>query len=59
MLAKWLRENTVAAGILAVIRVYIGYSWLTAGWGKLTGGFDASGYLANAVANPLKVLMAV
>ncbi|HYK73736.1 MAG TPA: DoxX family protein [Pseudoneobacillus sp.] len=54
MLVKWLRENTVAAGILAVIRLYIGYSWLTAGFHKLTGGFDASGYLANAVANPVK-----
>ncbi|HLO11373.1 MAG TPA: DoxX family protein [Pseudoneobacillus sp.] len=54
MLVKWLRENTVAAGLLAVIRLYMGYSWLTAGLHKLTGGFDASGYLANAVANPVK-----
>jgi thiosulfate dehydrogenase (quinone) large subunit len=54
MLVKWLRENTVAAGILAVLRLYMGYSWLTAGFHKLTGGFDASGYLANAVANPVK-----
>jgi thiosulfate dehydrogenase (quinone) large subunit len=55
MVVNWLRENKVAAGLLAVIRLYIGYSWLTAGWGKLTGGgFDASGYLANAVANPVK-----
>ena len=54
MLVKWLRENTVAAGLLAIIRLYIGYSWLTAGFHKLTGGFDASGYLANAVANPVK-----
>ncbi len=54
MIVKWLRENTIAAGILAVIRIYIGYSWLTAGWHKLADGFDASGYLANAVANPVK-----
>jgi thiosulfate dehydrogenase (quinone) large subunit len=54
MLVKWLRENTYAAGLLAIIRLYIGYSWLTAGWHKLTGEFDASGYLANAVANPVK-----
>ncbi|WP_442598482.1 DoxX family membrane protein [Neobacillus sp. D3-1R] len=54
MLVKWLRENTIAAGLLAVIRLYLGYSWLTAGLHKLTGGFDASGYLANAVANPVK-----
>jgi thiosulfate dehydrogenase (quinone) large subunit len=54
MLVNWLRGNKVAAGLLAIIRLYIGYSWLTAGWHKLTGGFDASGYLANAVANPVK-----
>ncbi|WP_342429722.1 DoxX family protein [Neobacillus sp. FSL H8-0543] len=55
MVVNWLRENKVAAGILTVLRLYLGYSWLTAGWGKLTGGsFDASGYLANAVANPVK-----
>jgi thiosulfate dehydrogenase (quinone) large subunit len=54
MLVNWLRENKYAAGLLAIIRIYIGYSWLTAGWHKLTGEFDASGYLANAVANPVK-----
>ncbi|MGV2941609.1 DoxX family membrane protein [Mesobacillus sp. LC4] len=54
MFAKWLRENNVATGLLAVIRIWLGYNWMTAGWGKLTGGFDASGYLKNAVANPVK-----
>jgi thiosulfate dehydrogenase (quinone) large subunit len=55
MVVNWLRENKVAAGILTVLRLYIGYSWLTAGWGKLTGpGFDASGYLKGAIANPVK-----
>jgi thiosulfate dehydrogenase (quinone) large subunit len=55
MVANWLRENKIAAGILTVLRLYLGYSWMTAGWGKLTGeGFDATGYLKNAVANPVK-----
>ena len=53
MFATLLRENKVVAGILTVIRLYLGYTWMTAGWGKLTGGFDASGYLNNAVANPV------
>jgi thiosulfate dehydrogenase (quinone) large subunit len=54
MFANILRENKIAAGILAVIRIWLGYNWMTAGWGKLTGeGFDASGYLNNAVANPV------
>ncbi len=26
---------------------------MTAGWGKITGGFDASGFLQGAVANPV------
>jgi thiosulfate dehydrogenase (quinone) large subunit len=54
MLVNFLRENKIAAGILTVLRLYLGYSWLTAGWGKLTGGFDASGFLTNVVANPVK-----
>ena len=54
MFNKFLRENNIAAGILTVLRLYLGYMWLTAGWGKITKGFDASGYLGNAVANPVK-----
>src|SRR3954452_17379469 len=54
MVVNWLRENKVAAGILTVLRLYIGYSWITAGFHKLTGGFDASGFLKGAIANPVK-----
>jgi thiosulfate dehydrogenase (quinone) large subunit len=55
MVAKWLRENTIAAGILTVLRLYLGYSWLTAGLHKLTGeGFDTTGFLKGAIANPVK-----
>lgn len=53
MFAKWLRESNSAAIILAIIRTYLGYAWLTAGWGKLTGGFDATRFLQNVVANPV------
>ncbi|MFO1445132.1 DoxX family protein [Bacillus sp. Bva_UNVM-123] len=53
MFNKLLRENNIVAGILTVIRLYWGYSWITAGWGKLTNGFDAAGFLANAAANPV------
>lgn len=53
MVVKWLRESSIAAMILTVIRLFMGYSWLTAGWGKLTGEFDASGYLQNAINNPV------
>jgi len=54
MLSKLLRENKVVSAVLAVVRIYLGYAWFTAGIGKLTGGFDASGFLANAANNPVK-----
>lgn len=55
MVVGFLRENKIAAVILTLLRLYLGYSWLVAGWGKLTGdGFDATGYLKNAIANPVK-----
>jgi thiosulfate dehydrogenase [quinone] large subunit len=54
MVAKWLRESKISAGILTVLRIYLGYTWLTAGFHKLTGGFDASGFLKGVIANPVK-----
>lgn len=54
MFANFLRENKVAAGLLAVLRLYLGYSWVTAGYHKLADGFDASGFLKGAIANPVK-----
>ncbi|WP_147534431.1 DoxX family protein [Bacillus marasmi] len=53
-MVKFLRENTIAAGILTIIRLWLGYNWMTAGYHKLADGFDASGFLKNAVANPVK-----
>lgn len=53
MFGKLLRENNIVAAILTVLRVYLGWSWMTAGWGKITGGFDASGFLQGAIANPV------
>lgn len=51
MFMNFLRTNKVAAVILTVIRLYLGWTWLTAGWGKVTGGFDASGFLTGVVNN--------
>lgn len=47
---EFLRKNVIASYGLLVLRFYIGYEWLTAGWGKVTGNFDASGFLAGAIA---------
>jgi thiosulfate dehydrogenase (quinone) large subunit len=54
MFNHFLRENKISAVILTVLRLYLGYEWLTAGFHKLTGGFDATGFLKGAVANPVK-----
>jgi thiosulfate dehydrogenase [quinone] large subunit len=54
MVVNWLRQSKVSAGILTVLRLYLGYAWLTAGYHKLAGGFDATGYLKGAIANPVK-----
>ncbi len=50
---NFLRTNKVAAGILFFIRIYLGWQWLNAGFHKLTGGFDATGFLKNATTNPI------
>ena len=53
MFGQFLRENNIAAGILTFLRIYLGWAWLSAGWGKVTGGFSAEGFLHGAVANPV------
>lgn len=54
MVMNFLRNNQYVAGVLAILRVYLGWSWLSAGWGKITGEpFNATGYLNGAVNNPV------
>ncbi|MHA6250811.1 DoxX family protein [Oceanobacillus sp. CAU 1775] len=49
MIMDFLRGNKVVAGILTVLRIYIGYKWLTAGLGKLKmDTFDAGGFIMMA-----------
>lgn len=50
IMVKWLRESKVSSAIMVLFRLYIGYTFLMAGWHKITGGFDASGYLKGAIA---------
>ncbi|MNE62487.1 hypothetical protein D3C80_1577700 [compost metagenome] len=35
---------------LTFLRIYLGYQWINAGWHKITGGFDAAGFLGGAIA---------
>ncbi len=57
-LAHFLFSDTRFAAVWTVIRVLIGYSWLTAGWAKLheaswmVSGAALQGYWTNAVAIP-------
>lgn len=51
MFNAWLRNNKVAMWLLTIVRVYLGYEWIKSGWEKLTGGFDAAGFLNGAIAN--------
>ncbi|MDM5212571.1 DoxX family protein [Peribacillus sp. NJ4] len=52
MFIDLLRHNKNVSILLAVLRVYLGYTWVMAGWGKIAGGqFDASGFLQGALAN--------
>lgn len=53
MLLKWFRENVWAAVAVTLLRIYVGWDWMVHGWDKMTGGFDAGGFLKNAVANPV------
>ncbi|MGO4886633.1 DoxX family protein [Anaerobacillus sp. MEB173] len=53
MFGEFLRYHKWAAWILTFLRFWLGWKWLTSGWGKVVGDFNATGYLNNAVANPV------
>jgi thiosulfate dehydrogenase (quinone) large subunit len=55
LVIHFLRTNVYAAGILALLRIYLGWLWLSSGWGKVTGEepFSAKGYLMGAINNPV------
>jgi len=51
-MVNFLRTNKYAAIFLTLLRVYIGYDWMTHGYQKIkSGGFDASGFIQGAIAN--------
>jgi len=54
MFVKWLRKNVFASVLLLFARLYLGWEWMSAGWGKITGeGFNAVKFLEKAVTNPV------
>ena len=53
MVMRWWRENRWAAVAVTLLRIYVGWLWVEAGWHKLVDGFNAEGFLNNAVAKPV------
>ena len=59
--AKFIFSDPKMSVFWLLVRIYVGWQWLTAGWGKLTGeepgwfgaqaGTGISGFVANAVKN--------
>ena len=50
MFIQFLKENRYVTLLLTVLRLYLGWLWLNAGWGKISGGkFDASGFMNGAI----------
>lgn len=54
MFVQFLRNNIWASWILTFLRIWLGWKWINAGWGKISGGdFSVGGFLNHAIANPV------
>ena len=47
-----VKRSHISSIILVLLRFYVGYTFLSHGWQKISGGFDASGFLQGAIKNP-------
>ncbi|MEH7107610.1 MULTISPECIES: DoxX family protein [Bacillaceae] len=47
---RWYK-TPIAAVVWTVLRIWLGFQWIEAGYHKLVGGFDAGGFLKGALAN--------
>ncbi len=52
-MANWMRTNRIAAVLLVVVRFYLGWKWIEAGWHKIVDGFSAAGFLNKAIETPV------
>lgn len=50
---RFLKESTLAAVLFLAARLYLGWTWLTSGLGKIAEEFNPGGYLQQAVAEPV------
>ncbi|WP_102273395.1 DoxX family membrane protein [Cytobacillus massiliigabonensis] len=44
-------NGPIMALVLTIIRIWLGFHWIEAGYNKIRSGFDASGFLQGAIAN--------
>ncbi len=50
MFTQFLKENPYMKYLFTLIRVYLGWTWLTHGWEKISAGnFNATGFLSGAL----------
>jgi thiosulfate dehydrogenase [quinone] large subunit len=49
MFLEFLRNNRFASYLFFAIRILVGWKLMTSGWRKITGEFDASGFLHGAL----------
>ena len=53
MVMHFIRHNRIVAVLFTLLRIYIGFKWVTAGFGKISsGGFDAGGFIQMAAESP-------
>ncbi|WP_127530357.1 DoxX family protein [Paenibacillus kobensis] len=53
MVMRFFKQNVWAAVAITLLRIYVGWTWLTHGFDKLKDGFDATGFLNNAINKPV------
>ncbi|HYK74931.1 MAG TPA: DoxX family protein [Pseudoneobacillus sp.] len=49
---RWWKTPQAAVA-WTIIRIWLGLQWIEAGWHKITGGFDAGGFMKGALANAM------
>jgi thiosulfate dehydrogenase [quinone] large subunit len=54
-MVNWLRTSKVSSVLLTILRIWLGWQWLTGGIHKVFGSepFDASGFIKGVIAHPV------
>ncbi|MGO3469246.1 MAG: Crp/Fnr family transcriptional regulator [Weissella hellenica] len=53
-MVNWLRNSKSSMVVLTLIRLYVGYVWLTSGWSKIaSGSFTSEAMVQQAIKSPV------